>query len=628
MTESTREKIVAWWTQWGAWVLAAGFFAVFFWLTTRQYATFHKRAPDLAMFDQAIWNTLDGRFMFSTIKNRSILANHFSPYMVLLSPLFLVWSDVRILYLVQTIGVAIGGLFLFKIVRVKHPTVAPWFLLAFYLNPALHEVALIELRRVTLAIPYLALALYALYTKKRRLMVAGLFFALLCKENIGLLVFMVGLFLVLWEQDWKWGVPLMVFGGAWMVAAMLWIIPAFNPAGDDSEYRLLGYFSDWGGSFSSILAGMLRDPLALLRRMIDGEGLQALGRVFLPLGIILPFLAPRWVLVGVPSMMYMLASSRPDMHRLENWYMASVLPILFASIAVGLNRRSSRAARWLVVGLLIASVAGYRLFSMAPFGGQYDPSYYQLTEHHRLAAEIVAAVPAEASVAAQDPFISHLAHREHIYLYPLIPAAEKEEIDTYVFDRQMSAYPFQGEEINWEIDNLIADPSIILATEVDGLYLLDRGGDPLPTFPIDRVAEGAIKLDRVEVAVTDERGFFRTAREEPIELRLGRTVRVSLYWEALAAPNAERTVSVRISDASGALIAAHDMQPSKGARPTSWWEPGWRFRDVYYMTVTPEALAGRGSLDVRLYDSFTLEPVPFDSGEETLKLCDVTLVES
>jgi hypothetical protein len=101
-----------------------------------------------------------------------------------------------------------------------------------------------------------------------------------------------------------------------------------------------------------------------------------------------------------------------------------------------------------------------------------------------------------------------------------------------------------------------------------------------------------------------------------------------LYWEALAAPNAERTVSVRISDASGALIAAHDMQPSKGARPTSWWEQGWKFRDVYYMTVTPEALVGPGRLDVRLYDSFTLEPVPFDYGVESLKLCDVTLVES
>ena len=141
------------------------------------------------------------------------------------------------------------------------------------------------------------------------------------------------------------------------------------------------------------------------------------------------------------------------------------------------------------------------------------------------------------------------------------------------------------------------------------------------------MSKGAIKLDRVEVAVTDERGFFRTAREEPIDLPIGRTVRVSLYWEALAAPNAERTVSVRITDASGAMIAAHDMQPSKGARPTSWWEPGWNFRDVYYMTVPPQTLVGPGRLDIRLYDSFTLEPVPFDPGVETLKLCDVTLVE-
>lgn len=626
MGELVREKfnLGEWWTTRGAWVLAIIFVAVLFGLTTRQYAAFHKRAPDVEAFDQAIWNTLRGRFLFSTIKNVSILSNHFSPYMALLSPLFLIWPDVRFLYLVQAIGLAAAGLFLYKIVQVKHPALAPWFLLAFYLNPALHEVGLIELRRVTLAVPFLALALYGLYVQKRWLMVGGLFFALLCKENIGLIVSMVGVYLLIFERDWKWGVPLTVTGGTWVVVTMLWVIPAFSPQDNPSGYRLLNYFSFWGDSFSSILTSMLRRPLLLIQRMFDREALRALWRVFLPLGIILPFLAPDWLLIGLPSILYMLASSRSDMHRLEDWYMASVLPILFAAIGAGLSRLSSQRARWLTVGLVSTTIIGYALFSPVPLGGNYDPTYYKVTEHHHLAAEIVAAVPPDARVAAQDPYISHLAHREHIYLYPWI-AIGKENVDYFLLDRHMHAYPFSMEDMNYEIDNMVADTSVVIEMEADGIYLFHNHGDPLPSFAVDRVAEGSIKLDRVEVAVPDERGFFDTIEQGPVELKLGQEVRVSLYWEALAPPNAERTVSLRLAGASETLLVQHDSMPGKGSKPTSWWQTGWKIRDVYYLTVPPQAQPGPGSLNVLLYDTYRLDVVPFDGGTEVLQLCEIIL---
>lgn len=96
--------------------MAAVFVAALFWLTTCQHATFRKPAPDPAMVDRAIWNTLQGRFMFSTIKDRLVFANRFSPYMALLCPLYLIWLEVRILYLAQVAGLVIAGLFLHRIV--------------------------------------------------------------------------------------------------------------------------------------------------------------------------------------------------------------------------------------------------------------------------------------------------------------------------------------------------------------------------------------------------------------------------------------------------------------------------------------------------------------------------------
>ena len=110
--------------RWLAIGLALVFTVIFLYLNTRQYLSFSLQAPDIDRFDQALWNTLRGRFLFSTIPNKSILAYHFSPYMALLSPLLLLWSDVRILFAAQIVGIAATGLILFKMIEDKRPWLA------------------------------------------------------------------------------------------------------------------------------------------------------------------------------------------------------------------------------------------------------------------------------------------------------------------------------------------------------------------------------------------------------------------------------------------------------------------------------------------------------------------------
>jgi hypothetical protein len=100
---------------------------------------------------------------------------------------------------------------------------------------------------------------------------------------------------------------------------------------------------------------------------------------------------------------------------------------------------------------------------------------------------------------------------------------------------------------------------------------------------------------------------------------------VSLYWEALVAPDAERTVSVRVTDGGGTLAAIYDNLPGQGKKPTSWWEEGWQIRDVYYLGISPQAVPGRGSISVLLYDSLSGEPVAFGDGTEILELCTVVI---
>jgi uncharacterized membrane protein len=622
-------KISAVWVRWGAYAMAVFFAVVFFALICLQYATFNARAPDLVRFLQGMWNTLHGRFMVSSLGKRSVLSAHFSPILILLAPLQLLWPDPRVYSLVQTIGFAVGGLLLYRIVQKKHAEIAPWFLLAFYATPVLHELALLELRRITLAVPFLALAFYGLATKNRRLTLIGLLLSLLCKEDVAIVVAMVGVYLLLFERDWRWGLFYLVLGIAWFGMVLYVVSPSLELRAEIAGSELGGYpgvryFAEWGKSLPEIVVTMLKRPGAVLQHMFDEQGRVGLLRVLLPVGFVLPLLAPGWALLALPIFGYQLLSSDPRMHGLEEWYPTATLIILFAAIAVGLTRRSKRQARAITLVLLGFTLVGFLLYSPAPLGPKFRASDYRVLEHHRLAAEVVAAVPADAGVASTSAYLPHLAQREILYVYPWLPD-DPSVLDYYLLDRNLKSYPMNEIERNDAINNLIADPNNVIQIEVDGIYLLRNGGPGLDAFAVGRTAEGAIRLDRVEAAPMDERGYYRTVAEEPIRVKAGQAIRATLYWEAVGQPEGECTVSVRIAQPDGRLVAQHDMKPSNGARPTSWWQTGWKIRDVYYLTIAPDAAPGAATLDLLLYDSYTGEHVPFDNGETILQLIEVVI---
>jgi uncharacterized membrane protein len=622
-------KINAVWVRWGAYAMAVLFTAVFFTLISLQYATFNTRAADLVRFLQGMWNTLHGRFMVSTLGKRSVLSAHFSPILIILAPLYLLWPDPRVFSLVQTIGFAVGGLLLYRIVQKKHADIAPWFLLAFYSTPVLHELALLELRRITLAVPFLAMAFYALATKSRRLTLIGLLLSLLCKEDVAIVVAMVGVYLLLFERDWRWGLFYVVLGVAWFGMILYVVSPtlelgAEKAASEFGGYPGFSYFAEWGNSLPQIVITILKRPGAALQYMFDEQGRAGLWRVLLPVGFVLPLLAPGWALLALPIFGYQLLSSDPRMHGLEEWYPTTILIILFAAIAVGLTRRSKRQAWAITLVLLAFTLVGFLQYSSAPLGPKFHASDYEILEHHRLAAEVVAAVPADARVASTSAYLPHLAQREILYLYPWLPD-DSSVLDYYLLDRNLKSYPMTETERSDAINNLIADPNYVIEIEVDGIYLLRHGGPGLDAFGVGRTAEDAIRLDRVEVAPMDERGYYRTAGRDPIQVNPDQTIRVTVYWEAVARPEGERTVSVRVAQTDGRLVAQHDMKPSNGARPTSWWQPGWQIRDVYYLTIAPDATPGAATLDLLLYDSYTGEHVPFDTGETILQLVEVVI---
>ena len=80
------------------------------------------RAADLGNMVQAIWNTLHGHFLETTTLNghqRDRLGFHVDPFLLVLAPLFWIWSSPLLLLVVQALAVASGALPVFWLAR-KH----------------------------------------------------------------------------------------------------------------------------------------------------------------------------------------------------------------------------------------------------------------------------------------------------------------------------------------------------------------------------------------------------------------------------------------------------------------------------------------------------------------------------
>ena len=66
---------------------------------------------DLGIYDQVVWNLSHGRIWETTlVYETSGYYDHFEPVLVLIAPLYWLWSDVRVLLIVQALALGLGSL--------------------------------------------------------------------------------------------------------------------------------------------------------------------------------------------------------------------------------------------------------------------------------------------------------------------------------------------------------------------------------------------------------------------------------------------------------------------------------------------------------------------------------------
>jgi uncharacterized membrane protein len=428
--------------QW--WLAAAGVallaFALLAGLALYRHDTFRSHALDLGYLDQVAWNTAHGAPFANTIKTNSwssYFEGHFSPAIAVAVPLFWLWDDVRAMLLLQAALLVLAGLPIYALFRDYGEWLALAVLVAFCANPWLHRANLQDFHTMLLATPLISLAVYGVLRQRYTLAGLCLLATLPVKEDMGLVLALFGLYLLTFHRGraWRWGVALLIAGPAWLVATTLLVIPSYASNG---EYRILAHrYAFLGGGPAEAMQSLLHDPLILAKQVLRREKLLALVQLLASMGF-LPLLGGGMFLVALPLIWYLQLSDDRALAVLEQWHVATYLPVLFGAIWVGFGRLPARgrtiAAGLLLLASLVAFVLDGSAIQILREPGM-DP------ERRQVARSLMAQIPPEASVSAQDELLPHLSHRREIYLFPTI-----EDADYILMDRLGSTYPLKAED--------------------------------------------------------------------------------------------------------------------------------------------------------------------------------------
>jgi len=328
-------------------VLASGaliFTVVYGSFSIARHECFNSGMYDLAVYDQAVWNTGQGRWLETSIEARpdrymSLLADHFAPILTLLTPVYWIWPHVHALLLCQTLALASGALCVFAIARHRlgSSTAAVAFAAAYLLYPAIGFVNRFDFHPVALSIPLLLAGLLAAERGRWRVACVCIAAAMLCKEDLGLAVAMYGVTAFLLFRKRRLGVSLFVAGLTASVLAMFVVLPAFRGEPSDTWER----YQHWGATPSEALLGVLTHPAAVIKDVFQQSPLKAafIIKLLLPLAF-LPLLHPVALLGALPALAYNLASGNPSQSSIYFHYVSPIVPFFFYAAILGAERLS------------------------------------------------------------------------------------------------------------------------------------------------------------------------------------------------------------------------------------------------------------------------------------------------
>jgi uncharacterized membrane protein len=432
-------------------------------LSIQRHRDFKSARFDVGIMTQTVYNTAHGRILEATTadgRQASRLGSHVDPILALFALPWLVWPSPVMLLVAQALLVALAAWPAYRLGRrfLRDPRAAFIMAVALLLYPPTQRAVLDGFHPVTLVLPFLLFAF--LYLEEDRPWVALPFLLLagLCKEEIPLLLAMMGLYFALRKRRW-WPLIITAVAVAWFVVAVAVVIPHYQAGGSPFVER----YSDYGSSTGEVARNVFLKPGQTAGDLLSRSNLGYLNALLWPLGYT-PLLSPLTLLIAAPEFLINGLSTHAFQRSTAFHYVATEIPFLFVASLLGIARlrrwlerrraagRASLGARLerrlsvvtLTAVVLVITAAANYIDGPLPFslpGARFSGVDYRVGSHSLVLREAVAMIPEGDDVAVSTANVTggHLSEHRVVYSFPSFESADWVIVDQsrpFVFDKE------------------------------------------------------------------------------------------------------------------------------------------------------------------------------------------------
>lgn len=413
-------------------VAAALSYAVYFsHYTLLQHRRFGTAGFDLGINVNWCFNAMRGHPTRSTVLSgpdgANFIANHAIFAMALWLPIYALKPGAEVLLIYQSVMVGLAAIPLYLFARTQIPrwsAVAVAF--AYLLYAPLHGPNFYDYHELLVALPFHFLLYLAIVTNRKGLAIIAVVILWAHREDMAVGLVLLGTFMVLSGYRARFGLTLAMSSLAWFITIKFAIMPALGTWWFVNIYKELippGVHKGYGAVVQTILI----NPAFFLATLLSEAKLVYFLHLFAPLAF-LPMRRPLLILLALPGFFFTLMTTgyRPTLqiafqyttHWIPYLFAAAVLALKLLGQKFGAERRAAAACAALLAVTAHSTVFGAVFQHYEFIGGFKKVVFEESAEDRKQYAgfrALAALIPPEASVAASDPLVPHVAARVNAY---------------------------------------------------------------------------------------------------------------------------------------------------------------------------------------------------------------------
>lgn len=498
-------------------------------LSLLRYWTFRSTAFDMGNMDQVVWNNLHGHFFAFTNRGRDYfgpptrLAVHVEPILLPISLLYLIYAGPETLLIFQTLALALGALPVFVLARrrmPRWPLVGVALVLTYLASPLVIGENIFDFHPVALVTPLLLAAVLALDARSSGWFALTALLAILCKEDIGFSVALLGLYIAFAQRRRWFGLTTAALALGWSLLCFLVILPA-NLQGYAVGNNFWQRYTELGSTPGEAIVHLITQPWLFFTVILTLPKLGYVGNLLMTASF-LGLLAPLALVPALPELAINILSNKPEQYSGVYHYNAVLAAFLLVAGVLGcakvarhleqdrdgwaalspkgrlhalrrhrfpwrrmprwgwglaLNvgagwawvvRRVSPRVGMSVLVLLLLLVAACNLVAAEPFLQHFWPPLSVGTREANI-NQLLAQIPPDASVSASETLNPHLGHRAELYLFPDLGSGAS-PAEYIVIDKDFLA-PEERATILQKFDALITSGAYRIIAHTGSVYL-------------------------------------------------------------------------------------------------------------------------------------------------------------